>query len=127
MNMPSLSQDVRCHVLMSGLSASASRFAYVSIALALLSGVLWILLSAFERFIVDSSGADDVLLAIAIGSGATSGVLAASQAAYHRAKRENLPRLVWVALSLGIVAIGWNGLIWWLFVRAFLDCPNGIC
>lgn len=112
---------------MSGLSISASRFAYVSIALALLSGVLWILLSAFERFIVDSIGADEMLLAIAICSGTTSGVLAASQAAYHRVKRKTLPRLVWVTLALGTVAIGWNAIIWWAPVRAYGDCPNGIC
>lgn len=112
---------------MSDLSGAASRQTYDSIALALLSGVLWILLSAFERFIFDSLGADEVLLAIAICSGVMSGVLAISQAAYRRVNRRNIPRLVSVTLALGIVAIGWNGFIWWVFVRAHADCPNGIC
>ena len=112
---------------MSTLSVGASRLAYVSVALAALSVSLWIPLFFFERFVVDTLSADEIMYAVAIYSGVISGLIAISQAVNHRLKHQNFPVLIWVTVSFGIIVFVWNVYIWWLFISAFTNCPNGIC
>ena len=112
---------------MSKMSVGASRLAYVSIALSALSVTIWIPLFFFERFVVDTLHADEVLYPLAVFSGVISGVIAISLTVSRSLKHRNFPTLIRISLALGVIVFVWNAYIWWLFLSAFTNCPNGVC
>ena len=86
---------------MSEMSVGASRLAYLSIVLAALSVTIWIPLFFFERFVVDTLHADEVLYPLAVFSGVISGVIAISLAVSRILKHQSFPVLIWVTVGFG--------------------------